>query len=70
MNIESKVKEILCDSFNFTGGPDDLIYHEIDSVRYFKYLLTIEKTFDLDLESRDISTINKTIKAINEAYSL
>lgn len=70
MNIESKVKEILCDSFNFTGGPDDLIYHDIDSVRYFKYLLTLEKTFNIDLGNRDVSTINKTIKAINETYSL
>jgi acyl carrier protein len=70
MNLKFKVKEILLKLFNFNGNDDDLIYNEMDSVKYLKYTLTLEKEFDINLDGEDISTINKTVNYLNENYKI
>jgi len=66
MNIKSKVKEILLKLFNFNGDDEELIYNELDSIKYLKYILTLEKEFNVSLDGKDISTINKTIKYLEK----
>ena len=64
MNIEFEVKKILHRLFEFNGLNDESIYESIDSVKYFRYLLTLEEKFNVTLDGKDISTINKTVKEI------
>lgn len=70
MNIESDIKKILKDNFKFNGSNDDMIFNHLDSVKYFKYLLLLEDHFKISLDKKDISTINKTLKEINEIYKI
>jgi acyl carrier protein len=65
MNIKFRIKKILSELFDFNGNENDLIYNQLDSVKYFRYLLTLEKEFNINLDGKDISTINKTLEILN-----
>jgi acyl carrier protein len=65
MNTKFKIKEILKQHFNFNGDDNELIYNSLDSVKYFKYMLILEKEFNISLDGKNISTINKTIENLN-----
>lgn len=62
--IIAKIKKILKKLFDFEGDDDELIFNQIDSVKYFRYLLTLENEFNVDLSDKDISTVNKTLQSI------
>ena len=66
MNIKlNKIKDILKEFFDFNGDEDDLIYNNLDSVKYYKYMMILEKEFNICLDGKDISTINKTLKNLD-----
>lgn len=65
MNTKYEIKLILKSDFEFDGDEDDLIYNHLDSVKYYRLLLTLEEKFNSSFENMDISTINK-INAILE----
>ena len=65
MNTKYEIKLILKSEFEFDGDEDDLIYNHLDSVKYYRLLLTLEEKFNSSFENMDISTINK-INAILE----
>ena len=61
-----KIRQILKNLFDFDGDDDDLIFNQIDSVKYFRYLLTLENEFNINLNNKDISTINKTLESLKD----
>jgi acyl carrier protein len=70
MTIKSKVILILNKKFNFFGNDNDIIYNNLDSVTYYKLLLTLEDEFKIHFENKDISTINNITHIINENYKI
>ena len=70
MITKSKVTSILNKKFNFFGKEDDIIYNDLDSVTYYKLLLTLEDEFCLSFENKNISTINNIVAIVNENYKI
>jgi acyl carrier protein len=72
MNIKNEIKQILKINFDFEDDDDSLIYNNLDSVKYYKLLLSLEEKFQINLEKMDISSINKIYAIVinNENFKI
>jgi acyl carrier protein len=58
--IKEKIKQMLKDEFKIIDVDDNQrLFHHLDSINYFRYIIMIEKEFEINVE-KDI--ILKTIK--------
>lgn len=66
--IKERIRQILKKEFEITEVKDnDTLFHYLDSISYFRYILSIEKQFQINVE-KDVflRTINETANYIKK----
>jgi acyl carrier protein len=64
--IKEKIKQILNDEFKIIDVDDNQrLFHHLDSINYFRYIIIIEKEFEINVEKDIIlKTITETVNYI------
>lgn len=66
--IKERIRQILKKEFEITEvKDDDTLFHYLDSISYFRYILSIEKEFQINVEKNIfLRTIDETANYIKK----
>jgi acyl carrier protein len=62
--IKQKIKQILKENFDIDADDDQRLFHKLDSINYFRYVIMIEREFQINVENVTFTNIKDTVDYI------